>query len=135
MAIISLASTSKFSALNTSEVLRPIILWIFPNLSEQQVATIHFATRKVAHFSEYAVLGILAARAFTSSNQDWLRRHWFLISLLLVVAYALLDEFHQSFVPDRSASIIDSVIDTAGGLTALLLIQHRFRTLNRPAIT
>jgi VanZ family protein len=100
-----------------------LILWVFPNLSEERVAAIHFLTRKLAHFSEYAALGILSARAFASSANDFVQRHWFQVALLLIVAYALLDEFHQSFVPSRTASIYDSAIDVAGGLTALLVFR------------
>jgi VanZ family protein len=124
MVLISLASSSEFSALNTSQVFRPLILWIFPNLSEEQVAAVHFFTRKVGHFSEYAVLGILAARAFAGSSNAFIREHWFQVALLLIVCYALLDEFHQSFVPSRTASIFDSTIDVAGGLAALLVFRH-----------
>jgi VanZ family protein len=123
MVLISIASSSEFSALNTSQVIRPLILWVFPNLSDERVAVIHFLTRKVAHFSEYAVLGLLSARAFASSANDFMQRHWFQVALLLIVAYALLDEFHQSFVPSRAASIYDSAIDVAGGLTALLVFR------------
>jgi VanZ family protein len=45
------------------------------------------------------------------------------LGLLLVVIYALLDEFHQSFVPSRTASVYDSAIDIAGGLTVLLILK------------
>lgn len=139
MALISLASTSEFSALNTSQVFQPLILWIFPNLSEERVAAIHFVTRKLGHFSEYAVLGILSARAFASSTDDFIRRHWFQIALLLILCYALFDEFHQSFVPGRTASIYDSAIDAAGGLTALLVIRFRHSRRqslrSRPVVT
>jgi VanZ family protein len=124
MALISLASTNEFSALNTSQVFRPLILWIFPNLSEERIAAIHFFTRKLGHFSEYAVLGILAARAFAGSSNTFLKQHWFQVALLLIVCYALLDELHQSFVPSRTASIFDSAIDVAGGLAALLVFLH-----------
>jgi VanZ family protein len=127
MVLISFASTSEFSALNTSQIFRPLIRWIFPNLSEERVAAIHFLTRKVAHFSEYAVLGILAARAFATSANKVVQRRWFQMSLLLIVCYALLDEFHQSFVSARTASIYDSAIDVAGGLTAILLIRWQRR--------
>lgn len=127
MALIWIASSREFSALNTSRFIRPVILWIFPNLSEERVAGIHFLLRKVAHFSEYAVLGILAARAFVASANDFIQRHQFQVALLLIVSYALLDEFHQSFVPGRTASIYDSAIDVAGGITALLVftLWHR----------
>jgi VanZ family protein len=120
---ISLASTGEFSASNTSEVIRPILLWFFPNLSEARLAFVHFLTRKAAHFTEYAVLAFLARRAFINSARAFLQRHWFQLGLLLVVIYALLDEFHQSFVPSRTPSIYDSAIDIAGGLTVLLFFK------------
>ena len=123
MVLISFASTSEFSAFNTSEIFRPFIRWIFPNLSDERVAAVHFLTRKVAHFAEYAVLGILSARAFSGSAKGFIRRHWFQVALVLIVCYALLDEFHQSFVASRTASIYDSAIDAAGGLTALLVFR------------
>ena len=120
---ISFASTSEFSAGNTSAILRPLLLWIFPNLSESRLAAVHFLTRKAGHFTEYAVLAFLTRRAFITSSHDFLQRYWFQLGLLLVVIYGLLDEFHQSFVPSRTASVYDSIIDIAGGLTVLLIFR------------
>jgi VanZ family protein len=86
---------------------------------------LHFLLRKAGHFTEYAVLAWLSARAFQTSTRKLFRQRWFWISLLLVVVYSLSDEFHQSFVPSRTASIYDSMIDSAGGLTALVLMAIR----------
>jgi VanZ family protein len=121
MGFIFFASTAEFSAANTSRIIAPLLRWLFPGISEEQLVFAHFITRKAAHFTEYAILAWLAARAFATSSGQTLRRHWFLISLALVILYALSDEYHQSFVPSRTASIYDSFIDMAGGLTALLL--------------
>jgi VanZ family protein len=109
---ISFASTSDFSAL---------LLWIFPNLGESRLEELHFLTRKVAHFTEYAVLAFLASRAFITSPHAFIQRYWFHLVLILIVIYPLVDEFHQSFEPTRRSSIYDSAIDFAGGLTALLI--------------
>jgi len=67
----------------------------------------------------------LAARAFRTSSRELLRSRWFWTSLLLVIAYSLTDEFHQSFVPSRTRSIYDSMIDGLGGLTALAMLWWR----------
>ena len=83
---------------------------------------VHMITRKLAHFTEYAILGFLAARAFRTSPRPAISSRWFLISLTLIVVYALMDEYHQTFVPTRTGTIYDSLIDIAGGLTALLLV-------------
>ena len=121
MVFMFFASTGALSGENTSRIVRPLLLWLFPEISEEKIYLAHFVTRKVAHFLEYGLLAFLAARAFSSSSSPSLRRRWFLISLLLVVVYSLSDEYHQSFVPSRGASVYDILIDTLGGLTALLL--------------
>lgn len=125
LAFISFASSGSFSAGNTSRIIGPLILWLFPNASIETLALIHFITRKIGHFTEYAILGFLAARAFRTSPRPAIRQRWFLICVTLVVVYALVDEYHQSFVPSRTASIFDSLIDMTGGLTALLIIRNR----------
>ncbi len=121
MALIFFFSTGELSASNTSRILRPLLVWLFPAISEQRILLVHLITRKAAHFTEYAILALLASRAFISSSHEALRRRWASVTLLLVVLYSLSDEFHQLFVPSRSASIYDSLIDMAGGLTALTL--------------
>lgn len=87
------------------------------------MTALHFLMRKAGHFTEYAVLGFLVRRAFVAVFQ----RRWFELGLLLVACFALLDEFHQSFVPSRTASIYDSAIDVAGGLTVLLAFRFHDR--------
>ena len=125
LAFIFFASSDNFNAGNTSRIIGPLILWLFPSTSPETLAVIHAITRKLAHFTEYAILGFLAARAFRTSSHPAMKRRWFLICLALVVVYALLDEYHQSFVPSRTASIYDSLIDMAGGLTVLIFIRSR----------
>lgn len=124
IAFISFASTGDFSAANTSRIVRPLLLWLFPDITEQGLLTAHFLVRKVAHFTEYAILGWLAARAFITSSRTLLRRYWFVAGLVLVAIQALMDEYHQSFVPSRTASPYDSAIDIAGGLTALVVFAY-----------
>ena len=101
--------------------------WLLPQASDATLRTLHFIARKAGHFTEYAILALLAARAFRTSSRELLRSRWFWTSLLLVIAYSLTDEFHQSFVPSRTASIYDSMIDGLGGLTALALLALRMR--------
>ncbi len=122
MIFIFSASSGRFSASNTSKFIRPLLLFIFPDMSEESLIFAHFIIRKLAHLVEYAVLALLAARAFRDSSRQFLRRHRFLSSLLVVAVYALSDEYHQSFNPSRTGSIYDSLIDITGGLLALLLL-------------
>jgi VanZ family protein len=120
--IIFLASTSALSGSNTAVLVRPLH-WLFPHLSEAALNFIHgVIIRKGAHFTEYAIFGLLAARAFRTSSHGLLRDQWFVMALLVVVIYSLSDEFHQSFVPSRTASIYDSLIDSVGGSAALAIL-------------
>ncbi|MCA1633331.1 MAG: VanZ family protein [Acidobacteria bacterium] len=137
MGIIFFASTGNLSAPNTSRIIRPVLLWLFPGITEATLLQVHFLVRKAAHFTEYAILALLASRAFLSSSRIFLRRRWWLASLALVASCALLDEYHQSFVSARTGTIYDSLLDISGGACALALaavwraLRRRRSTLRR----
>ena len=124
---IFIFSSGIFSGSNTSTILRPLVQWVFPGISDSGLALVHGLIRKASHFAEYAILALLAARALRTSSREFLSRHWFAVSVAFVAVYALSDEFHQSFVSTRTASIYDSLIDTAGGLVALTIVAWRIR--------
>jgi VanZ family protein len=121
LGVIFLASTDVFSASNTSRILVPILKWFDPNISSRGIAKAHYLIRKAAHFTEYAILALFAARAFRWTRRLGFYRHWVLWALALVAIYSLTDEYHQSFVSSRTSSIYDSAIDTAGGLAGLFI--------------
>lgn len=124
-------SSGLFSGSRTSTIVRPLVQWVYPNISDAALILLHGLIRKASHFVEYAILALLAGRAFRTSSQDFLRNHWFAVSLTFVALYALSDEFHQSFVSSRTASIYDCLIDTAGGLAALFVISRRYKKIRR----
>jgi VanZ family protein len=113
------ASSSSFSAPNTSRILRPLLLWLFPGMAESSLDRAHFLGRKAAHFTEYALLALLAARAFRTSGRAALRRGWWAAAFALVACVALVDEYHQSLLPSRTGTVYDSLLDMAGGAAAL----------------
>ncbi len=55
------------------------------------------------------------------------------IAILIVAAYAALDEYHQSFVPGRGAAVSDVLLDTAGGAAAQLAMAIFVRQKRRIA--
>jgi VanZ family protein len=131
MTFIWVGSSGSFSADNTSRFIGPLFLWLFPNASPETLTLVHGIVRKLAHFTGYFVLGLLAARAFRGSPRSAVSSRWFWSSAVLIVGYSLIDEYHQSFVPSRSSSIFDSFIDMAGGLTALLIVWKFDRRATR----
>jgi VanZ family protein len=67
--------------------------------------------RKIAHATEYAILGALLARA--------LGRSW--LAFAIGLAYAVSDEAHQAFVPGRMGAPLDVAIDTVGVAAGVFL--------------
>jgi VanZ family protein len=123
MTLIFGASTSLGRAENTARVFRPILLWLNPRMSEQTFERIHGVIRKTAHFVEYCLLALLLWRLvhFDPALAAFRSRE-FLAALLAAAVYASTDEFHQLFVPGRSASVRDVLLDSCGagiGLAAL----------------
>ena len=64
------------------------------------------------HFTEYSILGFLLFKSITSD--ELLTFHPFYGSLLIGISFAILDEFHQGFVPGRHMSSIDMIFDSLG---------------------
>ena len=108
---------------NTSRFIRPLLEFLFPNSPEEILQIYHNYIRKLAHVTEYAGLAFFAARAFSSSSVNILRRFWFVVSISLVVLTALTDEYNQNFNPARTGSIYDVCLDVAGGFFMLLIIM------------
>ena len=80
--------------------------------------------RTAAHFSIFALLGFLISLLLNEYGFDG--RGKMLCTVLAAFLYACSDEFHQSFVPGRSAQISDIVTDTlgafCGGIAAIILL-------------
>ena len=83
--------------------------------------------RKLAHMFEFAVLAVLyqtaLARSITKANgQAKSKFKHYCLAFVLAVLYALSDEWHQSFVPGRSSSLLDSGVDSIGALIGLTTV-------------
>ncbi len=118
MGIIFAASTDLGSAEHTSRFLIPLLHWFHPAISATAIATIQFLIRKAAHLTEYAVLGVLLLRAFRTSVQGSFAVQAAIV-LAVAAVYAGSDEFHQSFIPSRTPSVRDVMIDCCGAVVGL----------------
>ena len=125
MSVIFVLSTDLFSGANTSSLLRPLLSSLVPSLTNEQIDLIHVMVRKLGHWSEYFILARLLVGAVTGQFPLWKPSRHLLWSLLLAILYAAGDEWHQSFVPSRSASIFDVLIDSFGALCGALWFERR----------
>lgn len=91
------------------------------------VEKVFLPLRKGAHFFIYFILGMLIYTLL----KEYMPKYKFRLSIVLVVLYAITDEFHQMFIPGRSASYIDVLIDTAGGLTGASVMAIRYKIKHR----
>jgi len=130
MGVIFVMSTDAGSAAHTSLIIEPLVLWIKPNASHEEFELVHFIIRKLGHLSEYAILGLLVLRALKharpSAPGKW---SWQAagVTLLVAAVYAATDEWHQSFVPGRTAALGDVLIDSSGAAVGLMvmLLRHK----------
>ena len=93
--------------------------------------TVHLVIRKLAHFTEYAILGVLSVLTVLTHKKA--AKPWGITSLksglaalIFSALYAMSDEFHQHFVSDREPNIIDVLIDSSGALTGIIFASLMF---------
>lgn len=81
---------------------------------------LNYPARKCLHVTEYLILTLLLYNAFCKSGMR--NKKTLFLCLLICFLYACTDEFHQLF-RERTSSFIDVLIDTSGGLIAVLIIK------------
>jgi VanZ family protein len=114
IALIWTMSGEPFAANHTGSLLAAGLRFVFPDIRLDTLQTIHAILRKAAHVTEYAVLGALSCNAFRRQDPDWTGPRRVLVALALAVACALVDEGHQKLLPERTGSLRDVLLDTAG---------------------
>lgn len=104
----------------------PALAWmlaIFVMSAQHGVPTpLGFSTELIAvagHLVSYGLLALLILWALPDQPIGTRRRY--LLAVLLASLYGLSDEFHQSFVPGRSATLFDVGIDALGAALAVCL--------------
>jgi VanZ family protein len=119
--VISLFSTHYFSSEQTGRVIFPILRWLFPSASRHMLHLMHVGIRKAAHVTEFGIFSIAVFHGVRADRSGW-RLKWAVVTLLIAVSYAGLDEWHQSFVPLRDARFRDVLIDSTGALLAQVFV-------------
>jgi VanZ family protein len=128
IAIIALESTEMFGSDHTSHPLRRLFEYFFGYFSDDRWELVHHLIRKTGHFLGYGFIGLA-----------WLRAWWFTLphsrfiqdaslALLGTALVASCDEWHQTFLPNRTGSPWDVLLDCAGAIVLQLLVYIYMRS-------
>jgi len=111
---------------STSSLIMPLITWLLPRASQPTSETLHILLRKTGHFLEYAFLAFLLFRGFRGSKKT-LQFTWILYAGLISLGYSAMDEYMQTFIPARTGSFYDWLIDSLGILFALGILSGKHK--------
>jgi VanZ family protein len=137
VAMIVAESTATMSADNTSRWLYPLWAHLFGPISTPHWAEVHHLIRKTGHFVGYGGVSVAFLYGWLRTlhrrsgkyRPIWLRAAFLAVSCTLLIA--ILDEYHQSFLPSRTSSPIDVCIDLCGAIAAQLLLLTWSRCRSR----
>lgn len=90
--------------------------------STEEIRDLKHLARKAAHFGLYFCLGTLVGLCLYGCLK-WRNTKWFLGSWLGGSLWGVLDEVHQYFIPGRTMMVEDMLLDSAGVLLAVCLMQ------------
>lgn len=124
--IFIMSSFNSVESSNQSNFIVDIIANIF---KIENIELLSFIIRKIAHYTEYLILGLLVINMFTKNNINNL----YLISIIFCIIYAISDEIHQFLIPGRACQIKDILIDSIGSITGIYLyklISKRKKSIN-----
>jgi VanZ family protein len=131
--VIMLESTEVMGSDRTSHPLRWLWESIFGRVANASWDEIHHLIRKCGHFFGYGALGLIWLRAWWMT----LPRSSFLpdasLALLGTALVASCDEWHQSYLPNRTGSVWDVLLDCSGAI-ALQLAIYIYMRMMRPKL-
>ena len=113
---------------NSQSFIRSTIINVYKifnsNATEEQINEIvekyDTPVRKLAHFTEYFVLGVLVCLMFKAYG---IKNSYLMI--IVCFLYACSDEIHQLFVPGRNGNVIDVVIDSVGSTLSIIIFNRK----------
>jgi VanZ family protein len=129
--VIALESTELLGSKHTSGPLRWLWEALFGPVANARWEVIHHLVRKCGHFFGYGFIGVAWLRAWWMT----LPRSHFLpdaaLALLGTSLVASLDEWHQSYLPNRTGSVWDVLLDCSGAI-ALQLVVYIYLRMRQP---
>lgn len=123
--IFSFSSDNKNASDNKSSSVIITIYHFFSDkeltkLEEKQIIEKYaYPIRKIAHFTEYFILGLLVISLI--SEYTIINKKAIIIGIIICLLYAISDELHQLFTSGRSARVFDVLVDTSGSTSSILI--------------
>jgi VanZ family protein len=131
IAVIMMESTEYMGSEYTSGPLRWLFEAIFGPIGSAQWNIVHHYVRKSGHFLGYGAIGLTWLRAWWMTLPDSSFLPDALLALLGTALVASWDEWHQTFLPNRTGSAWDMLLDCCGAITLQFVVYMYFR-LMRP---
>jgi VanZ family protein len=127
--VIMLESTELMGSNQTSHPLRWLFEVIFGPVGDARWEVIHHLIRKCGHFFGYGFIGVAWLRAWwmTLSHSRFLRDA--VLALLGTALVASVDEWHQAYLPNRTGSVWDVLLDCSGAVALQLAVYICMRLL------
>jgi VanZ family protein len=120
--IITFESTDLFSAEHTGSMLYAWLTRLFGAIDLYTFRVFHHYLRKTGHVVGYGMLGLLLLRGWRATFGRSRAMLWrtSLLAWLGTAFVASMDEWHQSYIPSRTGTWRDAVLDSVAGFAFLL---------------
>lgn len=96
---------------------------------EKVLSKIEHIVRKLAHFSLYTSVGFLTMSLMLTYR--FINKQRIILSLCIGITYAITDEIHQMYVPNRGPSLGDVLIDTTGVIFGITIVIIGIKVLKK----
>lgn len=114
---------SSYSGNDSSDQSNFIVNIISSIFNINNIDILSLIVRKLAHFTEYFILGILVYNMIYNLNK---KKY---MSIIICILYAISDEIHQLFVVGRSCNIIDMLIDSCGSISGVYFLYLIYKII------
>ena len=124
LTVITVESTNLGSMEHTGRILYPIFDFLF-HMDPAKFEIWHALLRKTGHVVGYFTLSVLFFRSWRATFPRLSTRWcfaWATVGLLSTALVATIDEWHQSYLPSRTGTVRDVILDTAAALLAQIVL-------------
>lgn len=131
-AMILAASNDVLSSAHTGGMLEHFLAALGRSLAQPLLELVNIVLRKIGHVTAYGILGGLSFRAVRGTRSGW-NSSWATTAVAIAVAIASIDEFRQSFIPSRTGTWHDVVLDGMAAVLVQMTIRAGQVLLFRPS--